>query len=195
MILKCYHKSTRNKSPRKTCIIHIGEGQEEGDIKSLQESHKIWHDIKSAAAKKKAWQSSSKCTTVISNLPETCFSHHGYHVSCYRRFTAIPTSLQPVKAESPGISSAVRKSNSRELSTSSPCLPKLCLFCNKFRKKVGRQFESLGKCMTIDAEVAIRNAAELLKDDSLLLKVDTSGDFIAKEVMYHHSCRKSKTVL
>ena len=30
--------------------------------------------------------------------------------------------------------------------------------------------------MTIDAEVAIRNAAELLKDDSLLLKVDTSGD-------------------
>ena len=45
--------------------------------------------------------------------------------------------------------------------------------------------------MTIDAEVAIRNAAELLKDDFLLLKVDTSGDFVAKEVMYYHSYRKS----
>ena len=91
----------------------MGEGQEEGDIKSLQGGHKIWDNIKSAAAKRKSWQSSSKYTLVISNLPETCFSHHGYHVSCYRRFTSIPTSLQPVKAKSPGISSAARKSSSR----------------------------------------------------------------------------------
>eukprot|EP00794_Sanderia_malayensis_P003981 gene3981-4530_t len=46
--------------------------------------------------------------------------------------------------------------------------------------------------MTAEAEGAIRNAAELLKDDSLLLRVGTGGDFIAREVVYHHSSRKSR---
>ena len=52
--------------------------------------------------------------------------------------------------------------------------------------KVTRRFRG---CETSDAQEKIKYAATVLKDEVWLLKIG-NVDFIAKEVKYHHSCRK-----
>ena len=49
--------------------------------------------------------------------------------------------------------------------------------------------EQLGSCEVISVAETIQNAAETLNDDKLLSRI--SGiDLIAKEVKYHHSCKR-----
>ena len=50
--------------------------------------------------------------------------------------------------------------------------------------------EKLGSCESKEAEESIKQAAHLTEDHSMIAKVGNI-DFVAKEVKYHHSCRKA----
>ena len=50
--------------------------------------------------------------------------------------------------------------------------------------------EEVGSCESFEAETKIKDAAKVLHDDRLLLEVGDI-DFVAKEVKYHHTCRKA----
>ena len=76
-----------------------------------------------------------------------------------------------------------------QTSTSSGIFSTTCIFCNSERKTVSQTIEYVGNCKTRDAEKAIKDAAVRLEDSCLLAKIGNI-DFIAKEVKYHHSCRK-----
>ncbi len=73
-------------------------------------------------------------------------------------------------------------------STSGVVTP-VCIFCHSVRKRHRNKFEYLGHCETPSASEAIKNAAKVL-DDHVFLAQYGDIDFIAKEVKYHHSCRK-----
>ena len=83
-------------------------------------------------------------------------------------------------------------------STSTGRLPALCIFCGKIRKKVKGKWENLGNSESRNAEVTIRNAAATLNDQALLLMIGNykfwgGPSFVAKEIKYHHSCRRDYT--
>ena len=82
-----------------------------------------------------------------------------------------------------------RKHIHLQLHPNNGVLQPACIFCNWSRKKCQGKHEGLGSCETSDAQEKIRYAAIVLKDEVLLLKIG-NVDFIAKEVKYHHSCRK-----
>jgi len=74
--------------------------------------------------------------------------------------------------------------------STSGIFPKTCIFCNKARlRKKGNAEEPLGACQTKQAEDAIKAAASARNDDVLLALI-ADVDFVAKEVMYHHSCKR-----
>ena len=78
------------------------------------------------------------------------------------------------------------------------CLPALCIFCGKTRKKVKGKWENLGNSESKNAEITIRNAAATLNDEALLLmignyKFGDGPNIVVKEFKYHHSCRRDCT--
>ena len=70
-------------------------------------------------------------------------------------------------------------------------LPELCIFCVKKRKKLKNGWESLGSMESKDAEVSLRDAAEIMNTDALLRKLGRykfgeGQDLVAKEARAHH---------
>ena len=75
--------------------------------------------------------------------------------------------------------------------SSSGILPKVCIFCSTVYKSLGKgKRESLGNCEVPESGEGIKAAAFTLQDDIMTTKL-VGLDFIAKEVKYHHSCRRS----
>ena len=57
----------------------------------------------------------------------------------------------------------------------------------------GKNLEKIEKHET---EIAIRNKAKMLNDESIILKIGNYNfgegpDFVAKEVHYHHECKRN----
>ena len=72
-------------------------------------------------------------------------------------------------------------------------LKAVCVFCNQHTKRHNNgQRESLGSCEAFGAQANIQSALHRHKDEVLLPKLG-GIDFIAKEVKYHHSCRRKYT--
>ena len=174
--------------------MHLGEGGKQGEIKLFKNNIDQWDKVCIAKEKRESSARFSKYNKVTDKLQRSFEINHGYHVLCYKNFTAIS---QPAAAnESQGEPSTSRstRSNSTTLQTSSTgCLPSLCIFCEKKRKKIKGKWENLGKSESETAEKAIRNLAIDLKDGNLLLKIGNlkhgdGPDFVAMEVQYHHSC-------
>ena len=66
-----------------------------------------------------------------------------------------------------------------------------CNFCNKVTKSSGKEKrEYLGSLEVESSEVKIKEAAVKLQDNVLLAKI-SGQDLIAKEIKFHHSCRKA----
>ena len=122
----------------------------------------------------------------------------GYHRRCYSAFTAIQGSSTKAADDQ-------QPCSSKDLQSRTP-LPvtdnekshlgiseNKYLYCNKKWKTLSDGTkERLGSVQTRDAENNIREAAKLLGDNSVLVKI--SGiDLIEKDVKFHHSCR-SKTL-
>jgi hypothetical protein len=72
------------------------------------------------------------------------------------------------------------------------CASTSCIFCNHVTKSTGKNKpkEQLGHCEFETGAISIKKAANILKDEPMLVKLGDL-DLIAKEVKYHHSCRNS----
>jgi len=126
--------------------------------------------------------------TVVQSLPDDVDTSHGYHVQCYKNFTAVPQDSK----------TAPDNAKAKQLRSSAPPSPALsptgvfpvqCIFCKKVQRKKGQTEEGLMSCETKQAETTIKDAAKARNDHELLASI-ASIDFVAKEVKYHHSCRR-----
>ena len=97
-------------------------------------------------------------------------------------FTAVPK--QPsTNSENQGLKQRLLRVNVEH--------PTKCIFCNKVTKSSGKdKREYLGSLEVESSEVKIKEAAVKLQDNVLLAKI-SGQDLIAKEVKFHHSCRKA----
>lgn len=190
-----FSDSCENTVPSR-CIIHVIE-RESGHLLPLTDDR--WATIlKSAHIRKQTTRyEKSKYRAVIENLPSTKTVADGYHRRCYRAFTAIQgSSVTTAEDQEPCTSRDLRSSTRSPVTTTekscSGIFENKCLYCSKQLKtlKDGKK-EGLGSVMTKEAEDKIREAATLLKDNTVLVKI--SGiDLIAKEVKFHHSCRRKQ---
>ena len=62
--------------------------------------------------------------------------------------------------------------------------------------KIGGSWKESGKSEKNETEIAIRNKAKMLNDESIILKIGNYNfgegpDFVAKEVHYHHECKRN----
>jgi len=91
-----------------------------------------------------------------------------------------------------GCSTESRRSGPSSTSSkeTSPLFPqKSCLFCNKECKWRNKVNEGLTKCVTTDGEENIKRCAREKKDQDILGKIE-GIDLIAREAVYHESCRR-----
>ncbi|KAK6168761.1 hypothetical protein SNE40_019944 [Patella caerulea] len=146
----------------------------------------------------------------VIELPNIIDETVGYHVECYRKFTAvsITPSTKPSEQASEvhviegDITNAAPSTSSdsqdrRPLRSTAPDLKdkpgtnvfeKKCIFCLKYaRKHHGRKLK-LVKVETQNLEQNVRKFAIDLNDEALLDRI-RGVDFIAKEVTYHSQCR------
>lgn len=192
-----------------TCKIHIRETEE----KILNFNDDTAKKCRSVLKIRK--QANLKYSSL--NFPEYFDKDDGYHLQCYRTFTALPKSQREklkvlleediiegvTDTECPQIhvqnenmeyvlpkKRVTRgKTSSKSKSKSTGVFIKSCLFCCSVLKRLkSRKLEKLVSCTTKKFEIAVINMAENLQDESLLRKI-RDIDFVAKEVKYHPSCR------
>uniref|UniRef100_UPI00359001F3 uncharacterized protein isoform X1 n=1 Tax=Myxine glutinosa TaxID=7769 RepID=UPI00359001F3 len=85
------HASGVAPDPGRKCILHVGKADETtGNIAPITEDH--WSSIINVAARRRQKRNfvTSKYYTIIQSLPDESDSSHGYHVNCYKNFTAVP---------------------------------------------------------------------------------------------------------
>ncbi|KAK3875465.1 hypothetical protein Pcinc_019677 [Petrolisthes cinctipes] len=181
----------------RTCILHIERASTSDPPRSevLSFNPQKWAVVKKAVSLRKLKKNFpiSKYFQVVQSLPDDVDTSHGYHVQCYKNFTAVPQDLKTA----PGDAKA------KQLRSSAPPSPALsstgvfsiqCIFCKKVQRKKGQTEERLMSCETKQAEATIKDAVKARNDHELLASI-ASIDFIAKEVKYHHSCRRLYTKL
>ena len=155
--------------------------------------------LKSAEARKQSTiYEKSKYRAVLESLPSAPTGVDGYHRRCYSAFTAVQgttSTKKTVDDQQPCSSKDLRSRAPSPVPTAKSRLGSFenkCLYCNKQWKTLSDGTkEGLGSVQTKDAESRIVEAARLLVDNAVLVKI--SGiDLIAKEVKFHHSCRRKK---
>ena len=125
-----------------------------------------------------------QCHTIpINGFDET---RHSIHLEpCYKKFTGI---IAPHKRKN-SEPSAVRSKRSKvdESSRGPGFFPKICFFCKAWKRYFNRK--RTVPITTTDAVKWISDAAEMKKDEELLLSI-RGVDLIAKEFMMHLKCYK-----
>ena len=164
-----------------TCVLHI-TSDISGEIRQFNDT--TWAKVKSAASDKRTFRQESKYFSII--LEDRYKETDGYHMQCYQNFTAVPQ----VSSTSDSSKQHHLKSDSICPSTSSSGIfPHAYLSCNK---KFGSHLGGTGRQKNWEsfaATDAIIKAAQTMNDFPMLSKI--SGiDLIAKDVKYHHSCRR-----
>ena len=176
-----------------TCILHIGQQNKE-EVKSFD--NETWKRTKTACTTRlHKYSSKSKYYQICLQLKDSYADADGYHSTCYKNFTAVSgeseTSSNNVTVCPQSTFHGVLRSNVHHPSTSSTgVFQRSCLFCGHVQKGAKGKKEVLGSCLTEMAEKRIKDAAVILQDDMMLAKI-CDIHFSAKEVKYHHSCRKS----
>ena len=74
-----------------------------------------------------------------------------------------------------------------EAGSSHGFFPKVCIFCNQYRKTVRRKSHNAYKILTKEAEQNIKRAAKVKNDLPLLCQIQ-DVDLIANELMIHKKC-------
>ncbi|MCG7875152.1 MAG: hypothetical protein N0C90_02335 [Candidatus Thiodiazotropha endolucinida] len=150
--------------------------------------------VQTASTARSTLLKSSKYDIICRNLPGSFENVHGYHQSCYSNFTAVPKIQEPGKTKSRRDSGDKLLRSDIEKQTAGPSgiFEAKCIFCNCIRKYKGphQKMEQLGSSEAPDAESTIKDAARILDDQEMITKIG-SVDFVAKEVKYHHTCRKN----
>ena len=156
----------------KICILHVGDGENEGDIKSLDESK--WEKVKSAIIKRKQLQKKTKYDELLKSTPDKFSEIQGYHSKCYKNFTAVPANVGYVAHVNLSPTSRSQKETPSFACSSSGILPTVCIFCGISCKRN----EKLGSNETYSAEARNREVAHQLDDIQLLSKL---GDYMFGE--------------
>ena len=176
------------------CVLHVKGDRLHDDDDVIIFNNKSWKTACDIARARKQHQKKSKYLDVCDSIDFSLDAPpplHGYHMSCYRNFTAfhIEETKTSQKEQAIGTRSKAQKP-SMVASSSTGVLKKQCIFCNSSsRKHFPHGFENLSPCETEQAQDSIINAAKTLNDDSFLCEYKNI-DFVAKEVKYHNTCRK-----
>ena len=116
------------------CILHPPETDCPGE--DVQPFDKVqWAKVQAAATRQQKLLKLSKYSGICETLPETPSASDGYRNSCYYRFTAIASETE-VPATTSKDHKFLRSQSTQLEVSSSGVLPKVCIFCNKARKKV-----------------------------------------------------------
>lgn len=111
-------------------------------------------------------------------------------MKCYRKFTALPSTLQNQFNASTSSSSVceinTRSNQSTKLIEGNASIFKsVCIFCEKTRKKHNGKAQSLHLCETKNVELIIKHYV----NDVIMQTKISNIDFVAKGVKYHNICR------
>ena len=137
-------------------------------------------------------------------LPTKMDKSHGYHMECYRKFTALSKAqreklgcLKNTRTDSSNNTISVSRRvffNYKRSDIKSPkpsktgIFPNVCLFCNKARKRIKNVEQKLVNVETQNFEKSIKKYVQWMGDANLSARL-TGVDFAAKEVKYHSYCR------
>ena len=195
--VKKFKKSDEPVEPAledRSCIVHF-EQTDDTQVRNLTET--AYSSILKAVHVRQAQSNpSTRLDDICQNIPiqyEPTFQ--GYHAKCYAKFTNVSRLKIPTEGVEgkPAVNILESRASRRVPSSSEssgPLFPQdLCLFCGKGRKTKNRQVEPLSKCLTNDAQVNIKQAARDKEDFQMLGKIE-GIDLIAKEAVYHGSCRR-----
>ncbi|KAG1680642.1 Twinkle protein, mitochondrial [Nymphon striatum] len=183
------------------CILHVDVKQTKKQRQNvLSFGTTQWAAVQCAAQKRRSERNfeDSVYFNIVQNLPDEFPSESdnaGYHVQCYKNFTAVASSAPANKCESNVPAVSRRRSSAEPDHQPSTCttdiLQQVCLFCGKTRKLLkNSEVEYLGSCETFEACEKIQDAARKLNDENMLSKT-LGTDLIAKEAKYHHSCKSA----
>ena len=173
------------ESQGKICILHLDSRATcSQDIKAFHYS--TWEKVKKADAIRRSHSSSSKYFAV--HLPDNFDDTMGYHKDCYKCFTAVH---KPNICQDGQEMHHVLRSDIKLQTSSSGVFPSVCLFCGMATRSLGQhKKEQLGNCEELGAGKKIQDAATTLKDEVMMAKI-AEIDMIAKEIKYHHTCRRT----
>ena len=172
-----------------SCILHV-DAPSSDTVKLFDSS--TWTKVKTVDAARRQSVTEPKYFAVA--LPDTYSDNIGYHSQCYRKFTAVSSckleTTQVVSGQTRLLRSSVDSMTS--CASTSGIFVDTCIFCNHVTKSKGKNKpkEQLGHCEFETGAISIKKAANILKDEPMLVKLGDL-DLIAKEVKYHHSCRNS----
>ena len=132
------------------CILHIGEGECEGNIKLFLENRSLWEKVcastESRQQRKEEKKQETKYDQIIKSIPTLLIPSYGYHSACYKNFIAISKPKIKLKPSYRSNKISTRSENTPPLL---PCatgvLPSICIFCKKGRKKNLRFMERTWK--------------------------------------------------
>ena len=175
-----------NVKPLK-CIIHLGDDTKE-DITCFNDTS--WDKIKSCDERRRSLFSSSKYFSI--SLPNDYTEDMRYHMSCYRKFTAVKSSNDSHITDDICEVPLLRSNITRKIETTNTGIfSEKCLFClgERKRKKGQFKYEMLGACLTEETGESIRKAAETMSDQEMLVKI-AGIELKVKGVKYHHSCKR-----
>ena len=132
------------------CLLHIGEGECEGNIKSFLEYRSLWEKVCASAQfrqqRKEEKKQEAKRDQIINSIPTLLTRSYGYHSACFNNFTAISKPEIRPKTSSRSTKISTRSENTSPLlpSATGVLLP-ICIVCNKGRKKIGGSWKNLKK--------------------------------------------------
>ena len=128
-------------------------------------------------------------------IPDVISDDHGYHQTCYQRFTRNLDRLhgsEPTAVCSGGSRTSRRGSADGQTVLFSPD----CIFCNKEGriavKRSGTWSTEAATKFKSDGWVTVVEAAEAKKDEKLLTQI-RNVDLFSAEAQFHPSCRKTYT--
>ena len=116
------------------CIIHIGEGQFDGEIKCFLNNLEQWEKVQDCAVVREESFSSSKYDAVLKRLPQVFEQHHGYDGACYSKFTSVQKSK--IRSSTANFTTpSARPGRGTKNPCSTPVSEVKCIFCNLVHKK------------------------------------------------------------
>ena len=118
---------------RLSCILHIG-GNVTGDIKQFDDS--LWSKVHFADTTRRKLFKDSKYFTI--KLPENYKETDGYHVQCYKKYTAVPQGTIEGSSEASTKQHHTRSDADNLKISTSGIFARVCLFCNQATKSLGK---------------------------------------------------------
>jgi hypothetical protein len=175
------------------CFICQETTDEDTKLKTFNET--TWATAQNAAKIRKDLASDKygNATQRILTAQNTTDSPLGYHSSCQKRFTAVKR--RKSDELSPGVSAEkktkldTRQTSSMPKSDGRGLLKSECMFCGKARRKRRGVEEPLLKVATTFGTESLRKRAQHTKNERIRSLLRTEVDLVAKEAVYHKSCR------